>query len=380
MPQALPFVNHWLPPLFVAALWLLSRGCPHALVDQPEVNGPRLDRRQMDRVDKLVLETMRKYRLPGIAVGIAGKDSLLYTRGYGWANLKEHIPVTERSLFHTASISKLFTAQAIMQLVSESRLRLEDRVVDLIPALKSEDPAFSEVTVRHLLNHTSGLPDIYNYRWQRYHTEESSLERYLLAESWRLDAPPGTVFAYSNLGYDLLGYLVEAGAHQAFEEYVAEQILRPAGMITSDFRHYLLPDALRVQPYTRTWTGAVRPRKVYPYTREHAPSSTLNASAQELAIWMGKILGERSEEGKTGFWSDMMAASTPLTDDIGLGFQRYEIDGARAVGHFGGDRGFRSFLVMVPERKIGVVVLGNCDYAEDFRQEIAWGIIDILGE
>jgi CubicO group peptidase (beta-lactamase class C family) len=151
-------------------------------------------------------------------------------------------------------------------------------------------------------------------------------------------------------------------------------------MITSDFRHYLLPDALRVQPYTRTWTGAVRPRKVYPYTREHAPSSTLNASAQELAIWMGKILGERSEEGKTGFWSDMMAASTPLTDDIGLGFQRYEIDGARAVGHFGGDRGFRSFLVMVPERKIGVVVLGNCDYAEDFRQEIAWGIIDILGE
>jgi CubicO group peptidase (beta-lactamase class C family) len=127
------------------------------------------------------------------------------------ANLKEHIPVTERSLFHTASISKLFTAQAIMQLVSESRLRLEDRVVDLIPALKSEDPAFSEVTVRHLLNHTSGLPDIYNYRWQRYHTEESSLERYLLAESWRLDAPPGTVFAYSNLGYDLLGYLVEQG-------------------------------------------------------------------------------------------------------------------------------------------------------------------------
>ncbi|MTB51080.1 serine hydrolase [Lewinella sp. W8] len=377
--RSLPRIAHLVLPAIILILLVLLQACGRSTLPPPRANGPAASWELSDQVDELVLQIMSEHQLPGIAVGVARADTVLYARGYGWADLDTLRTVTETTLFHTASVSKLFTAQAVMQLVADGALDLDDRIVALIPGLQVTDPRFSDVTVRQLLNHTSGLPDLSNYHWRRYHTDPGSLERYLLAEDWQLSTTPGTTFAYSNLGYDLLGHVVATVSQQAFEDYVKARVLEPGKMHDSDFRHFLLPDSLLARPHTRHWlTGAVRTRTIYPYTREHAPSSTLNASPEELAKWMANVLGALAREKEDGFWRQMVDPSTVLTDRIGLGFQRYDLDGTAAVGHFGGDRGFRSFLVLVPESDLGVVVMGNGDYAEDFRREIARGILDLL--
>ena len=330
------------------------------------------------QIDAIVQERMEQYQIPGLAIGIVQGDSFTYSQGYGYRNNKTADAVTAESIFHTASISKLFTAQAIQQLAVNGKPSLDDKIATLLPQLQYSDEHFREVTVRQLLNHTAGLPDIKNYRWGRQHESVESLEKYMLAHSFKLHSPPGTTYQYSNLGYDLLGYLVQGITGVSFEDYVQEQILRPAGMITSDFRYFRIPERLRVSPHSkRLLTGNIYPRRTYPYTREHGPSSTLNASASELCSWMRFVLKDlRSENGS--LFHPMIQPSTSASPYIGLGFQLFELEGYAVAGHFGGDQGFRSYLLLVPEENIGLVLLANCDYEEDFRQDILHTILRLL--
>lgn len=370
--------NHSVMLVLWGAIWVLLTGCG-TTVPPPNPNGRSAAWTLAPLVDQVVLTKMKAHRLPGVAIGVASSDSVLYAKGYGWANVAEERVVTENSLFHTASISKLFTAQAVMQLVRKGQLKTESRIVDLLPELHYLDNRFAVITVGQLLNHTSGLPDIRNYRWCRNHLNPESLSKYLRGKQWPLETAPGEQFRYSNLGYDLLGYLVEGTSEVPFEHYLKDSLLLLSRMHHSDFRYFLLPDSLTVTPYTKSRVfGGIRSRSVYPYTREHAPSSTLNASSRELAEWMKDFLAGLKKEDGNGFYRKMIQSSTDLADGIGLGFQRYVIDGESAVGHFGGDRGFRSFLVMFPELDLGIIVMGNCDFAEDFRQEIAREVLGVV--
>ena len=152
--------------------------------------------------------------------------------------------------------------------------------------------------------------------------------------------------------------------------------MNPAGMHYATFKHFEIPETSIATPHTRKKPrGKIQIRPVYPYTREHAPSSTLNASSQELASWMRYFLQqlENSE-----FRQQMIESSTEVYAGIGLSFQRFQFKDFSAVGHFGGDRGFRSLLLMLPKEKIGLVLLGNCDYKEDYRQEILVPIAQLL--
>jgi len=117
-------------------------------------------------------------------------------------------------------------------------------------------------------------------------------------------------------------------------------------------------------------TKYVYVRKNYPYTREHAPSSTLNSSAEDLSKWMISFLKSIENHTSDPDLSEMIEPSFNSFPYIGLGFQLSKIDSKATVGHYGGDKGYRSYLSMIPEEKIGLVLLANCDYNEDFRQEI----------
>lgn len=150
-------------------------------------------------------------------------------------------------------------------------------------------------------------------------------------------------------------------------------------MKQSSFRYTQIPDSLRVSPHSRRYIGKKRyVRRVYPYNIEHAPSSTLNASAFELSLWMMDMLQQLRDANNASVLHTMVEPSTSLSSNIGLGFQRFSIVDHQAYGHFGGDTGFRSLLVIIPDQNIGIVVLGNCDYEEDFRQEIVRDIAALL--
>ena len=324
---------------------------------------------------------MEAYDIPGLSVDLVAGGKVIYAKGHGVRNIETQSPVTANSIFHTASVSKLFTALAIMELMADGKLALSDKVTQVVPKLKYKDDRLNSVTIQQLLDHTSGLPDVGNYHWDYAYEADSSLRLYFENRRLKTYSEPGTKFRYSNLGYDLLGLVVEQVANRSFEDFVKERILSPAGVEASDFRYFVVPDSLRTSPHT--WSKASngpKLRKVYPYNREHAPSSTLNASAAELGLWMVHFLNQLDTSERKDFYQQMLQPSTDLNNHMGLGFQLGKIKTFTKAGHYGGDRGFRSYLFLVPEKQLGLVLLANCDFNEDFRQEILHPIAELMIE
>jgi len=332
-----------------------------------------------EKADSIVISKMNQYNIPGLSLGIVKNDSIIHTRGYGVRNIETKDLVTENTIFHTASISKLFTAIAIMKLIEGKVLTLDDKLVSLVPGLNYADKRVEEISVYNLLNHTSGLPDINNYNWDNNNRSDNSLKEYVLGLNLKLQSAPSSEYEYSNLAYDVLGLVIEKVSGSSFDDYMEKNILDMSGMTSSDFRYFRIPDSLRSSPHTKsrtTWKPSVR--ETYPYTREHAPSSTLNSSAIDLSKWMISFLQTLENDDSKDSYQTMLQPSFGEDSRIGLGFQLYNIKAKKAIGHFGGDKGFRSFLMMIPEAKIGLVVLANCDYNEDFRQEILFPIAELM--
>jgi len=332
-----------------------------------------------EKVDSVVINKMNQYNIPGLSIGLIRNDSIIYNKGYGIRDINNNNLVTENTIFHTASISKLFTAVAIMELIAQNRITIEDKLVDLLPKLKYNDKRVSYITIKNLLNHTSGLPDISNYHWDNNNQSDNSLKEFVIGLNLKLDSDPSSKYQYSNLAYDILGYVIEKVTGSTFDDFQKENILNKSGMYNSDFRYFKIHDSLKTTPHSKRWiTKNIYERKTYPYTREHAPSSTLNSSSKDLSKWMISFLQTLDDSDLNSKYSTMIEPAFRSSPYIGLGFQLSDINSIKTIGHYGGDKGFRSYLIMIPEEKIGLVVLANCDYDEDFRQEIIHPIAKLM--
>jgi len=333
----------------------------------------------LGKVDSIVVNKMNQYDIPGLSIGLVRNDSIIYSNGYGVRNIGNKDLVTENTIFHTASISKLFTAVATMKLIEQEMITLDGKLVDILPELKYEDNRVNYITIKDLLNHTSGLPDISNYHWDNNNQSDNSLKEFVLGLNLKLDSNPSSEYQYSNLAYDILGYVIEKVSGSSFDDFLKENILNKSGMYSSDFRYFKICDSLKTTPHSKRWvTKNIYERKTYPYTREHAPSSTLNSSSKDLSKWMISFLQTLDYSNLNNQNSTMIEPTFSSNPYIGLGFQLSEINSKKTVGHYGGDRGFRSYLIMIPEEKIGLILLANCDYDEDFRQEILHPIAKLM--
>jgi CubicO group peptidase (beta-lactamase class C family) len=329
----------------------------------------------INNIDSIVVNKMNQYRIPGLSIGLVRNDSIIYVKGYGVKSINERTLVTENSIFHTASISKLFTALAIIELFEKNQLIIDSRLIDILPDLKYDDERVKNITIKSILNHTSGIPDIRNYHWKNNNQSDNALQDFVLGLNLKLESAPFSKYLYSNLGYDILGYVIEKVSGTTFDDYLKENILNKNGMFDSDFRLFKIKDALKTSPHSKRWIGnKVYERKTYPYTREHAPSSTLNSSAKELGNWMNSFM--HALENPDNILNKMIVSTT--FSNMGLGFQLGSFNSAKTIGHYGGDKGFRSYLLMLPKEKIGLVLLANCDYHEDFRQEILHPIAGLM--
>ncbi len=332
-----------------------------------------------EKVDSIVAGKMNNYNIPGLSIGLVAIDSIVYAKGYGLKSIENPEPVTETSNFHAASISKLFTAQAVIMLLAENDISLNEKLVNIVPELRYEDRRVEDITIKTLLNHTSGLPDVSNYRWKNNNQSKTSLKEYVSGLKLTLDSQPGTQYNYSSMAYNILGYVVEKLSETSFEEYVKENIFDASGMHNSDFRYFEIPDSIKTSPHSKKLlTKKVYTLETYPYTREHAPSSTLNSSSRDLSKWMISFLKSVESNQPDRNFSVMLEASVSSYPYIGLGFQLSSIDSNTTIGHYGGDKGYRSYLLMIPEEKMGLVILANSDYNEDFRQEILHPIAKLM--
>ncbi len=314
------------------------------------------------RVDKL-FERMDKPTSPGCALAVVRDGRVVYARGYGMANLDHDIAITPSTVFHVASVSKQFTAAAVLLLASDGKLSLDDDVRKHVPEL----PNFGKpITIRHLMHHTSGLRD----QWEllilagwRYSldliTDDDVLEA--MARQKDLNFAPGTEHLYCNTGYTLLATIVKRVSGMSFRQFAEERVFRPLGMTRTFFRDDHA-EIVKGQAYGYVPRGDTFRLGVTNF--DTAGATSLHTTVEDLALWDRNFYDARV--GGPAFLEAMLkkgtlANSEELSYASGLVHGAYR--GLAVVGHDGGDAGYRSDFLRFPTERLSVVCLCNTSSA-----------------
>ena len=244
-------------------------------------------------VDRFIRAEMARQGIPGMSVAVLRGDSVLLARGYGFANLEHRVPATDSTVYAVGSLSKQFTAAAIVHLSQQGRLRFDDPITRYLP---EGSAVWSAVTIRHLLTHTSGVPEDTTLDWRRDYSE-SELVR---SAAQPLQFQPGELESYSSTGYALLGVIIHRVTGVFWGAFVRDQIFRPLGMRTARVNsdtdivpnraggYYLVNDTLK------------NPEWVSPSINATA-DCCLSFTVLDLAHWAiglnhGKVLGRAGLE------------------------------------------------------------------------------------
>jgi CubicO group peptidase (beta-lactamase class C family) len=357
------------------------------------------------RFDPLVEQGLKDDPMPGIAVGIVRQGRLVYARGFGlrvWKDSQK--PVTPETLFHMASITKPFVATAVMQLRERGKVDLDAPVTKYVPYFHIDDPRGAKITVRQMLTHSSGMPDVEDYEWKNPQTDDAALERYVRSLSTRklkLLFDPGTHFSYSNMAYEVLGDLIAKVSGMTFEDYIDANILRPLGMSSSTLLLTKASAALLAQGYTRPRGGdyvSIKQVPAYPFNRAHGPSSDLMSNVIDMSRWAianlnrGQLDGKRILDEKTYdlMWKPAMevefcrgaerADCRKPGGSAGISWFVGDHQGHTAISHSGGDDGFVTYLMLVPDAEMALVLMCNSEHPGiSLPQKIVsefWKVVD----
>ncbi len=312
-------------------------------------------------------EILEANRVPGAGIALVRNGEIIWAGGIGRADIDEDIPVLANTRFRTGSITKMFTALAVMQLVEEGKLSLDDAVHDIAPHVPIENPwrETAPVRVAHLLEHTAGFDDMHFRHMNSDRELPDSLSETVadLGHEFRVRWPPGVMHGYSNPGYALAGYIVERVSGLPFHRYVNERLLAP--MELRDARWGAVDEI--AQGYTTTRAGLLRevpPRGLLLY-----PAGELSLSSADAARLL-RLLLQRGELDETRIVSSASIArmETPraaraarhgLDNGYGLGDFVIFREGFRLHGHDGGLDGFIAELAYSPEHGFGYAVFLN---------------------
>jgi len=360
-------------------------------------------------------QIVRFGRPPGLSLAVVKNGRVVYERGFGLADAPRHVPAMPDTVYRWWSMTKIPTAIAILQLREQQRLSLDDSVAQHLPFFKVKYPSPTSrvVTVLHLLNHSSGLPDLglglvrYLHRENEPPVNQTAFAENVLPDYAKLAFAPGTSAAYTNLGYILLGAIVEKVTGQTYEDYVRQHVLAPLHMAHTDF---LYTDALRLhaaagsQPLINRWTPFLPllvkdwgtfEREVKGghlwfntlYT-DYTPSTGLIGDAADVARLMraylngGELDGQRiltAASVETMTHADRTGSAVPAFPDQRQGLGWVVACGAEeCLEHMGGGPGFGTAMRVYPREGLGVVVLTNdmttdTDAILDLAAEVKWG-------
>lgn len=307
---------------------------------------------------------------PGIAVGLIYDQTLIWSRGFGYANVAQRIPMTAQTICRIASITKLFTSTAIMQLRDEGRLQLDDPVKKHLPwfQLRNPHPDTPVITIRHLLAHAGGLPREAAFPYWSTNEFPSVEEVQAALPDQEFAIPTGSDWKYSNLGLMLAGEIVATVAHMPYTAYVTEHILQPLGM-TNTFVDAIPPDhPLLATGYGRRLPNAGRTSGLHTDCRGIGPAANMASNIEDLAKFAMLQFRSGPRQGQqvlAGPSLREMHRVQWLNDDWsagrGIGFYVWRLHGRTLVGHGGSLPGYRTDLQCAPADKVGVVVLTNAD-------------------
>ena len=333
---------------------------------------------------------------PGLAVTAVRGDDTVVARGYGWSDLEQGTTASAETIYLYCSMTKLFTATALMQLRERGLVDLDREVRAYLPDFALHHPSGREVTVRHLLSHSSGIANPIPVSWVHLAAEPAvnldDFTRRLLARYHRLTFEPGSCYAYSNLGYLVLGQMIERISGHSYTDYIQQHILEVLDIHQTGFSYDHLQDQDVATGYVRSWSmigilgrflvdrrifGATR----HGYTAFHrflidgAPYGGLLGPISELGNFLKAYLNGGTFQGRRLLEPSSIAEMlTPQRNQhgeelstsghvmpklVGLGWHLAGDGEMRSCYHIGGGGGYRSELRLYPSLDYGIGVMGN---------------------
>lgn len=314
-----------------------------------------------DKIDQL----MQKYSNSGIFNGsvlVADEGKVIYKNGFGFANIEWNISNSPDAKFELGSVTKQFTAALILQLVEEGKLKLTDKISDILPYYPKENG--NKITIHQLLTHTSGIPNYTNLPNFINKQVYESLSPQQLIETFAslpLDFKPGSQFKYSNSGYIVLGAIIEQLIGKSYEEILNKKIFKPAGMLNSGYTHLDEIIKKRASGYNKMinkYSNAHYLDMSIPYSAGAIYSTVNDLYLWDQALYGNKILTDQSKKLMfTGYIKDF---NNKYGYGWDVGYQKInDNDSVFCEMHGGSIFGFSSLIARIPEKKQLIVLLAN---------------------
>jgi len=322
----------------------------------------RYDRLAEAKIDRFVRQEMLAHQIPGVSLAVLRRGKIVLLKSYGFANVEHQTPVKPSTIFQSGSIGKQFTAAAVMILVQENKISLDDKVTKYFP---DAPPAWKDITVQHLLTHTSGMGDYPSeIDLQHDYTEEQYFESFKKAP---LDFAPGSSWNYSNIGYATLGFLIRKVTGKYYGDFLQERIFKPLSMTTARIisEDDIVPN--RAAGY-RLVNGQLKNQAwVSPSTNSTADGS-LYLSILDLAKWDAALYSDQllTQSSREKIWTPVKL-SDGTTKDYGFGWHLTELHGRRMALHGGAWQGFKSHIVRFLDTDLTLIFLANSWETRDFK-------------
>jgi D-alanyl-D-alanine carboxypeptidase len=367
-------------PLLISSLALpvhAQSATASSVASDPDVLGA-------ERLFSAWIEGQMAYRgLPGIAVGVVSDQELVWSKGFGFADVNAKLPMTATTRFRMASNSKLFTAIAIMQLREEDKLRLDDPVVRHLPWFKAT-PAGNDdgpITIEQLLSHSSGLQREASDHWASYEfpTIEEIERRY---PDRQAVFAPSVRWKYSNLAFAVAGLVVEKVSGEGWADYVERNIFAPLGMNASSVDKNVPGLAV---PYGRRMPNGTREVLPFVDAKGMGAATGVTSNVEDMAKFISAQFRRGPRGGRQivsgGSWREMLrvrSVEENWTSGTGLGFDVKRVKDRTYVGHAGGYPGNTTQTLIQLDDKVGVIVLTNTN--DSYPADIADQLMASVGQ
>ncbi|MGH8852676.1 MAG: serine hydrolase domain-containing protein [Telluria sp.] len=314
-----------------------------------------------DSLDDALLREMKLRHVPGLSVLVIKDGKVIKEKGYGMANVEHGALVTPQTVFQSGSVGKTFTAALFLLLEQDGKLSLDDPISRHLPGTP---PAWEKITIRHLLTHTSGLGDPYEIiDFRKDYTDE---ELIALEATLPMRFSPGEKWAYSNMGYHLLGFIANRAGGKFYGDQLRERIFAPLGMGT---RVISEADVIPHRAAGYTWKqGALKNQDWVAPRLNTTADGSLYLTARDLAAWDQALYGDKVLGARLRAAAFTAARLNDGSDaPYGVGWFVDTVKGRRHISHGGAWQGFRAQLCRYVDDKLTVVVLANSDSARPMK-------------
>ena len=323
------------------------------------------------RVDEFIGSQMAKQKIPGVAIAVVKDGKPTIAKGYGLSNVELNVPVKPETIFQSGSMGKQFTAAAVMLLVEDGKISLDEKISKYLGEVPEN---WRNITIRNLLSHTSGMTDYAaDFDFSRDHTEADLLK---IAKETPVAFAPGEGWEYSNLGYVTLGIIIGKVTGKFYGDFLRERIFTPAGMTSAQVISEADIVMNRSAGY-RVVNGEIKNQTWVSPSMNTTADGSLYLSILDLIKWEEALSKRRllRPASYDAIWTPAVLESGKITS-YGFGWSIKSLNGGRLIEHGGAWQGFRTVISRYVDERLSVIVLANSSNANP--QRLAHGVAEIV--